>query len=193
MPYTCGVYSAASPSGYSLRTNLHDICRPSPGTKRHCSRKSLAGLRPASSGSGHAGPASKMFTGASRSNVEASSPVPLSQVSRSAISIGTTDRLSCWSGPSFGSGLCMRRINGCSSAFSVSMPVQQGLHGSRADGLPCGLDIRRPGGCGRRLGRVSHAWHARALSARVVRKRKALVSHGQPSQNRSFEGLSDCH
>jgi hypothetical protein len=39
--------------------------------------------------------------------------------------MATTLRLSCWSGPSFASGLCMRLISGCASAFIVSMVSHQ--------------------------------------------------------------------
>ena len=67
------------------------------------------------------GAASNTSTGASPTTAAASAGVPWSQAASSCACRTTTERLSWRSGGSAGSGLCMRRISGCASAFSVSM------------------------------------------------------------------------
>lgn len=68
-----------------------------------------------------AGPATNRSKAGSRTSAAAWAGVPASHRSTSSGSMVTTERLSCWLAASFGSGLCIRLINGCASALTVSM------------------------------------------------------------------------
>ena len=93
-------------------------------------------------GSVGAGAASKVSTELRRINCCASPTGARSQVSQSAGSSATTERLSCRSGPSFGSGLCMRFMSGVRVGVEREHGVR--LHQLAALGalVNAGADVR---------------------------------------------------